>query len=633
MEPTTTVIKRKKVPLKSSLKNGTNYDENDSEIKPLSSFGSLGSFGRRGSKSSKGSKGSKSSSKGKRSPRSAPEQQEEEAAVGLEVEADEEQVVYETNTSISEDGIELDINKRKDEIMRIVNKEEKIRKQSLFNLRQELEVEKTKNRVEINPIPIDSSDSGDGFTPLQRAASNDFSVSSSQWTRDEETGKPRFRRRRRGTFTDEELANIPRLIHRNLPFKQSKQEIAVVNRSMYKGLKLQRILSQDWYHVILRYNTVLSLLFLLCIWTSVIITFALIYMKIDAISPMTECGLGTVGNPIRFGPAFAFSLETCTTVGYGLPNGTNSFFEPECGRLQLAIYFQMVFSMLFNAFLFAFLFARLARCEQRGSQVLFSDKAIIEKRNGKWLLHVRIYDYASSQPVVEAHVRMYCVSWRDYEKQTRDLVQPHLLHEMRILQPDDELNACLYTSIPGCVTHQIDVFSPLLPKQHKKLSTRLDNGGLKLREIDQYINGTGIMCPVCGETFGSQAQLRKHIQYTSMVENLEPDFPFIGSHRDPELVEPFLKEAKEVTENDLIDHLRDKEIMCVVEGIEPMVSGTFQALQSYKLNDIYFGGRFAPCMSQQGGKIYVDVDRFHEVTPPSDDSVRNFNQFKMPETY
>jgi len=473
------------------------------------------------------------------------------------------------------------------------------------------------------------------FVPLTRRNTHDSVVSAASLTStysgydsDGRPRKSRSKRRRRNTFTDEELEKIPRLVHRNLPFKQSKQEIAVVNKTIYKGLKVQRILSQDWYHVILRWNTGFSILALLSTWTLMIIIFAGIYMRIDAGAPETNCGLGTPGNPIKFGPAFAFSLETCTTVGYGLPNSTNGFFEPECGHLQLFIYFQMVFSMLFNAFLFAFLFARLARCEQRGSQVLFSDKAIIEKRNGKWLLHVRVYDYASSQPVVEAHVRMYCVSWRDYEKQTRDLVQPHLLHSMRILQPDDELGAMLYTSIPLNVTHQIDAFSPLLPKYHSSRIHRMDGGGLALREIDQRINSSGLHCPACGDSYGSRSQLKRHIQYNAMLEDMEPNFPIKESHRDPDLVSFFLEEPKEVTENDIREHLKDKEIMCVVEGIEPMVSGTFQALQSYKMKDILFGGRFAPCMSQQSGKIFVDVDRFHEVLPPSDESVRNFNQFR-----
>ncbi len=87
------------------------------------------------------------------------------------------------------------------------------------------------------------------------------------------------------------------------------------------------------------------------------------------------------------------------------------------------------------------------------------------------------------------------------------------------------------------------------------------------------------------------------------------DFPIKGSHRDPDIIRPYQEDPREVTEEELYEHLKDKEIMVVVEGIEPMVSGTFQALQSYKISDISFGGRFAPCMSQLNGKIFVDIDR------------------------
>ena len=111
-----------------------------------------------------------------------------------------------------------------------------------------------------------------------------------------------------------------------------------------------------------------------------------------------------------------------------------------------------------------------------------------------------------------------------------------------------------------------------------------------------------------GDICGSFIQLKKHIYYSSLGE-AQDSYPIRGSHRDPDIVNPYLQAPKEVTENDIFEHLKDKEIMVVVEGIEPMVSGTFQALQSYKIKDIYFGGRFAPCMSQQNGKIFVDIDR------------------------
>lgn len=266
---------------------------------------------------------------------------------------------------------------------------------------------------------------------------------------------------------------------------------------------------------------------------------------------------------------FSIPFSKCTTVGYGLPNGTNGFFEEECFRLQIAIYLQMTFSMCFNAFLFAFIFARMARCESRGAQVLFSDKAIMEVRDGKWMMHVRIYDFDAAQPLVEAHVRMYCVSWRDYERQTRDLVQPHLLHQMRILQPDDDFGSYMFTSIPANVTHQIDSFSPLAPMKLRRKQEKMSHAGCPLREADQE-NGSrdGVMCPVCGETFGTVESLKRHVQYLALCEANDGDFPVIGSHRDPNLIRSKIFKPFTLTEEDIRDNLKDKEIMVVIEAIE-----------------------------------------------------------------
>lgn len=44
-----------------------------------------------------------------------------------------------------------------------------------------------------------------------------------------------------------------------------------------------------------------------------IIVFAGFYVAVDHRDATVDCGLGSVGSPIAFGPAFAFSLETCTT--------------------------------------------------------------------------------------------------------------------------------------------------------------------------------------------------------------------------------------------------------------------------------------------------------------------------------
>ena len=221
-----------------------------------------------------------------------------------------------------------------------------------------------------------------------------------------------------------------------------------------------------------------------------IIVFAAVYVAIDRNDLEVNCGLGTEGNPIEFGPAFAFSLETCTTVGYGLPNGVNAFFETGCGSIVFIIYLQMVWSMLFNAFLFAFFYNRLGRCEARAVQVVLSNKAIVNVSQDRQVrFQIRIFDVDAAHPVVEAHIRLYAV------RKTRPVPQP-----LRVLQPDDELGGFLFLSLPTVVTHHIDVYSLL----HPAVETPRNLYGLNLRMADAATGSRDdFACPICGELFGT----------------------------------------------------------------------------------------------------------------------------------
>ena len=174
--------------------------------------------------------------------------------------------------------------------------------------------------------------------------------------------------------------SFPRLVQRNLPFNQSKNKVSVIHN---KGVQIIPLLRHDWFHVFLRLPSKYSLLILLSTWTGAVLLFAGLYMAYDNINDQDECRLGiTPEQPMAFGAAFAFSVETCTTVGYGLPSGTNAFFEG-CQGLQFLIYAQMVWSMMFNAFLFAFLYNRLGRSESRGAQVVSSNNAIVSVVDGQ----------------------------------------------------------------------------------------------------------------------------------------------------------------------------------------------------------------------------------------------------------
>ena len=162
----------------------------------------------------------------------------------------------------------------------------------------------------------------------------------------------------------------PRMVVRNLPFHQSDNAFAVQHTSdLAQRLCLLR---HDWFHVILNLKVHHSLLMLLSSWMLINIVFAGIYMRFDRLNGQDVCGMGVnATQPIAFGAAVAFSVETCTTVGYGLPSGSNAFFE-KCPVLQFFVFWQMVWSMLFNAFLFAFFFLRLSKSDSRGVQVVFS---------------------------------------------------------------------------------------------------------------------------------------------------------------------------------------------------------------------------------------------------------------------
>ena len=105
---------------------------------------------------------------------------------------------------------------------------------------------------------------------------------------------------------------LPRLIKRDYAFHQSSNRVCVKNENMKQ---LFPLLFRDWFHVMMRVNWYFSLPFFLLIWFGMIYVFALAYMWIDRKNKKLDCGLAEPGVPIDLATAYAFSLETCTTVG------------------------------------------------------------------------------------------------------------------------------------------------------------------------------------------------------------------------------------------------------------------------------------------------------------------------------
>ena len=335
-----------------------------------------------------------------------------------------------------------------------------------------------------------------------------------------------------------------------------------------------------------------------------IIVFAGIYVVVDGRSPEINCGLGIENDPIDFGGAFAFSLQTCTTVGYTLPSGKNAFFE-SCQGVQTAIFFQMVWSMMFNAFLFAFFYTRLGRCDARGAQVLFSDKAIVSIVEGQPRFQVRLFDVDSERPIVEAHVRLYAVM------KDRPVPRP-----LRLLQPDDTRGAMLFLSFPTVVSHHLDVYSMLHPAHSGRLP--LLPAGLTLREADSHTaNREEHVCRICGESYGTHERWVNHAKYQRIVETIAG---YSKEETHLSIKETELTPTEQVVSSDLERmqaHFEKNvsEVIAVVEGIEPILSGTFQALQSYRYDDIVWdpSATFAQCLFVHDKIVRVNLDFFHSL--------------------
>lgn len=385
-------------------------------------------------------------------------------------------------------------------------------------------------------------------------------------------------------------------------------------------------------------------------------------MAVDASDPNATCSLNPypeTGKHVQFGTAFAFSLETATTVGYGLPVTASMYFEPECDVIRTVIYFQMVMSMMYQAFLFAFFFARLGRAENRGNQVVFSNKAVLRRRkgDGRWVFEFRVYDTDPAHPIVEAHVRLVAI--RHPRTNNKDGTPSSVKTEpLRLWKPNDELGGMILTSVPTVVSHHIDIHSSLSPRrtgayyedvgrvcvqgvergsQNQFLCEPADgvcpdfslgSCGMNLRELDSATgNRNGLQCRLCGETYYTRNNLAQHIIFQSFSEK-HGGIPVEGSHQelDVDAVLHFCSKGKdrEISLDEIKAHIAGEvephesiEILALMEGIEPLLSGTFQSMQSYTIDDIEFESEFVDCLvvdklsSSYAAKM--DLNLFHKV--------------------
>ena len=141
---------------------------------------------------------------------------------------------------------------------------------------------------------------------------------------------------------------------------------------------------------------------------------------------------------------------------------------------------------MFNAFLFSFFFSLLSKSEFRSSQIIFTNKLLINvDANNKAYARLQCYDLDAAHPLCEAHARMYVL---DHKLK---------MHPLRLADPNDDLGGVLYPSVPADIVHVIDHHSVLSPQKFPFIEHA---NGLPLRSIDSATgNRDEIICPICGE--------------------------------------------------------------------------------------------------------------------------------------
>jgi len=315
-----------------------------------------------------------------------------------------------------------------------------------------------------------------------------------------------------------ETVNQQRIFERDLPFYQSSGSVHVnftfIDRDRAMIWEQRALRAHDWFDTFAAVNTGALMLAIFLLYTVGVLAWAGLYIGVSAACNDPEVGVMT------FQTAFAFSLETSTTVGYGLPVANGIFFDG-CGGWLVAIYFQQMLTMLLNAVVTGFVILRIQRADRRADQVIFSSKCAIVCIRGRFYLTCQVVDLLGKRPVVGAKVKAFAIL-HDLGKASLAFWQ---VRAMRLIRPDDEIGANVWLSVPCVVVHEIDPSSPLAsslitkPPHHAASAIPNQFPQPPQRTVDGRVGSRNqAVCLVCGQSFMNEAALRRHVVFQAEDE-------------------------------------------------------------------------------------------------------------------
>jgi inward rectifier potassium channel len=195
----------------------------------------------------------------------------------------------------------------------------------------------------------------------------------------------------------------------------------------------RRGLTDDLYHLLLGAS-----------WARVLLLVASAYLAINALFACVylagrDCISGAV--PGSFGDAFFFSVQTFSTIGYGVMAPRNAF-------ASVVVTVEAFTGLVMVAMATGLMFAKFSRPTAR---VLFSDRMVVAIRNGRPTLMVRMANERAND-ILEASFRVTVLKSEvsaEGEKMRR-------VHDVKLVRGDTPLFTLTFQAL-----HVIDETSPL----------------------------------------------------------------------------------------------------------------------------------------------------------------------------
>jgi potassium inwardly-rectifying channel subfamily J len=437
-----------------------------------------------------------------------------------------------------------------------------------------------------------------------------------------------------------------RIVDRDCKFHQSNGKLAI--KKKIGGEDWRALYSGDLFHSLLDAPSARSIGILLTGYMLLVVLFSIPYYHI---SRTYGCDLGIDS----YQEAFAFSLETMATIGYG----TQDIFFDNCWSPIFVLACQISCKLIADAVIIGVIYSRFGRPNTRASTILFSNHAVIRRISGKLYFMFQLVELRKHQ-LIEAQVRLYVIKKdidppdiNEFDREAKDdidngssspkstggkmdvkkSITNFQTCKMRLNFPNDELGGMLIMCLPQVVVHEIDAGSPLMPpplwrscenprKCYQWDSKAFDDSNdvkypnvvkrsESLSTVSQSSNQNG--------NFSSRLNSPEKVN-NSGVNNLNGALDDEISDTSPAgYVSPADIEKDRIQkEKDMISfYMQDRkmEIFAIVEGIDATTGGVVQARHSFIHSEIEWDKSFTPCVfeDKQDGSAVIDFSVFHDL--------------------